>query len=134
MGSFNVPPAGANEPPAIADYLRTPRVGMKPKNGGGRPFEAVLSETMYQKSDVRFSAHAIRRLESRGIHFNGDDLSRLEGAMDKLSRKGARESVVFMDEMAFVVNPESRTVITAVPRFEQNDGMFTQIDSVIVVE
>ena len=47
--------------------------------------------------------------------------------------KGARESLVLMNELAFVVSVPNRTVITAMTGNSMKGNVFTQIDSAVVV-
>ena len=82
---------------------------------------------------IQFSKHANARLESRGITLGQDDLEDLAGAVDQLARKGARESLVLMDENAFIVGVPDRRVITVMTRGEAVGNIFTNIDSTLVV-
>jgi flagellar operon protein len=83
--------------------------------------------------DIQVSRHATARLESRGIHLSDADLGELSDAVDKLAAKGARESLVLMDENAFIVGVPRRTVITALPRQDAAGSIFTNIDSTMIV-
>lgn len=93
-------------------------------------FADVLNSEL---SNVNLSNHASKRLESRGINLNSQDISRMSDAMDKLSKKGSKESLVLMDNRAFVVNPSSKTIITAVSQDSLKDSIFTNIDSAIIL-
>jgi flagellar operon protein len=84
-------------------------------------------------NSINLSNHASKRLESRGINLNSQDISRMNDAMEKLSRKGSKESLVLMDNRAFVVNPTSKTIITAVSQDSLKDNIFTNIDSAIIL-
>ena len=46
--------------------------------------------------------------------------------------KGARESLVLMDQTAFVVSVPNRTVITVVDQPNLKQNVFTNIDSAII--
>jgi len=52
-------------------------------------------------------------------------------AVNKASTKGVKDSLVIVDNMAFVVNVKSRTVITAVNNNELKDNVFTNIDGAV---
>ncbi|WP_448589247.1 TIGR02530 family flagellar biosynthesis protein [Thermodesulfobium sp.] len=84
-------------------------------------------------SSINLSNHASKRLESRGISLSPQDISRMNAAMEKLSKKGSKESLVLMDNKAFVVNPKSKTIITAVSQEKLKDNVFTNIDSAIIL-
>jgi flagellar operon protein len=81
---------------------------------------------------LRWSAHAKERLTQRRIAITPDDLQRLEGAVAKAADKGSRESLVLMDDMAFVVSVKNRVVITAVDRTGMKDQVFSNIDSAVL--
>jgi flagellar operon protein len=94
-----------------------------------RPFSEVLSE---RTAGVQFSGHAVDRLRRRGIEVDDGTMQRLEGAVDRAATKGSRESVVFVDDKAFVVSVTNRTVITAVDSAHMREHVFTNIDSAVI--
>jgi flagellar operon protein len=59
-------------------------------------------------------------------------MGRLESAVDKLAAKGARESLVLLDDNAMVVSVRNRTVITALSREQARENVFTNIDSAVI--
>lgn len=95
-------------------------------------FEAFLAEA--QAQDVRFSGHALKRIEQRQIEISQDDLSLLASGIERAERKGSRESLLLMDRTAYVVNVPSRTVVTAVDSEAMKDKTFTNIDSAILLQ
>ena len=82
---------------------------------------------------MTFSAHAQARLHSRGVTLDQTKLDALSSAIDKAEAKGARESLVLSDEAAYVVSVKNRTVITAFDRDNLRDGVFTAIDSAVIL-
>jgi flagellar operon protein len=97
---------------------------------GGPSFADVLRTQ--QREPVRFSAHALQRVERRGIDVGPATLGRLNEGVDRAAGKGARASVVFVDGTAFVVSVPNRTVITAVDRDHMKQQVFTNIDSAVI--
>ena len=97
---------------------------------GGTSFADILSQT--QK--LRFSNHAQKRLDTRQINLTDDGLNRLTSAVDKAQKHGGRESLVMVDDMAFIVNGKDRLVVTAIDAKSRGDGVFTQIDSVVFAD
>jgi flagellar operon protein len=104
----------------------------QPATTGGASFQDVLKAQLGREPAVRFSAHAQRRIEARQIDLSGDETVRLEQAIDKAARKGARESLILMDDLAFVVNVKSRLVVTALDTQSRKEDVFTNIDSVVL--
>ena len=93
-------------------------------------FRQILEEKQAQTGELRFSKHANERLASRNIRLSTEQRERLEGGVNKASQKGIRDSLVMVDNMAFIVNVTNRTVITAVG--EGDDKIFTNIDGAII--
>lgn len=81
---------------------------------------------------LQLSEHAMKRVEQRQIPFGGDQLDRLQKAMDTLSQRGSRQSLVMLDQYAYVVHAPSHTVVTAVEPNEDKERVFTQIDSAVI--
>ncbi len=94
----------------------------------GKSFEAEL-----ESAEIHLSKHAQKRLEARAIELSPMDRSKLAGAMSSLEQKGARDSLVLMDDLAFIVNVPSRTVVTALGRDQMKEQIFTNIDSTMLV-
>jgi len=107
------------------------------RSGQGVEFERLLERELRQAEasgvGIRFSSHALDRLESRGIVFDSDALARLGHAFERLEAKGGRESLVLTDEAALLVSVPKRTVITAIDRMGAEDRVFTNIDSAVVL-
>ena len=80
---------------------------------------------------VKLSKHALQRLESRNIHLSDIELSKINDAVLRAEAKGSKDSLVMMDDTAFVVNIPNRTVITAMNVKESRENVFTNIDSVV---
>jgi flagellar operon protein len=95
----------------------------------GPSFGDMLAE---KSAQVQFSGHAIQRVRRRGIEVGQGTLERLQAGVERAAGKGARESVVFVDNTAFVVSVRNRTVITAVDREHMKDHVFTNIDSAVI--
>ena len=83
---------------------------------------------------ITFSRHAKARLESRGLDLDAEQLERLGEGIDQLAKRGAKESLVLMDDMAMIVGVPKKTVITAMSRNEAMGNIFTNIDSTLVVD
>ena len=58
-------------------------------------------------------------------------MERLQGAVRKAEAKGIRDSLVMLDNVAFIVNVKSNTVITAVAG--EDEKIFSNIDGAVIV-
>lgn len=104
--------------------------------GFAESLEALLpprSPAPAPSSGVTFSRHAAARIESRGMSLDEADLEDLAGAIDRLGKRGARESLVLMGDHAFIVGVPDRKVVTVLTRNEAAGNIFTNIDSTAVI-
>jgi flagellar operon protein len=67
-------------------------------------FRQLLDDSLRTAGGIKFSAHAVRRLESRSIHLGPSDVSAIENAVDRAAAKGSRDSLVLSQSYAMVVN------------------------------
>lgn len=98
-----------------------------------QPFDAILQTTVDKGNSLKFSAHAKERLALRNINLSQDDLGRMNDAVNKAASKGARQSLLVMDNQAFIVSVTNRTVITALDGGSMRENVFTNIDSAVIV-
>ena len=108
----------------IGDYN-----GTAPKIKGSKDsFEAIFQKELEK---VKFSSHALKRLEERNIELSDDEMNKINTAVERAELKGSKDSLVMMDQTAFIVNIPNKTVITAMPIAESKENVFTNIDSVV---
>jgi len=98
-----------------------------------QPFDAVMQNAVEKGAGLKFSAHAKERLQLRNINLSAGDLDRLSTAVDKAAAKGARESLLVMNDVAMIVSVTNRTVITALTGSSMRENVFTNIDSAVIV-
>ena len=96
-------------------------------------FSGALQAEVLKQSSVKISAHAQKRLDERNVEFTASDQARLEAAVDRIDSKGADKSLVLMDDLALLVSARNRVVITAVDSASAKDGVFTNIDSAVII-
>ncbi len=82
-------------------------------------------------SKLKFSGHAQTRMVGRDINLSEADILRLEDAVDRAKDKGANESLVIMDDKAFIVSIPNKTVITMINRNQMDENVITKIDSAV---
>ncbi|CAG7623587.1 TIGR02530 family flagellar biosynthesis protein [Paenibacillus allorhizosphaerae] len=93
----------------------------------------TFDQILQQQQDVRFSHHAEERLKQRGIRFQPEQLAKIQSAIDKAATKGAKDSLMLINDTALIVNIKNRTVITAIDGASMKDNVFTQIDSAMII-
>jgi flagellar operon protein len=82
---------------------------------------------------LKFSAHAMQRLQSRNISLTSDDVTKMNAMADKAAAKGAKNSLFLVRDVAMVVSIKNRTVITAVDSDSMKENVFTNIDSAAII-
>ena len=82
---------------------------------------------------VSFSQHALQRMESRNLDFSEQDLAKLDDTVEKMAQKGAKESLIYMKDVALVVSVTNKTVITAMDGASAKENIFTNIDSAAIL-
>lgn len=97
------------------------------------PFSEILKgrQNAVEAGELKFSRHANERLASRSIDMTDEQYKRLENGAKKAWEKGISESLVMVDDLAFIVNIRNNTVITAVNEGEER--VFTNIDGAVIV-
>jgi len=113
----------------VSDFQPTQRQVLQ----GNGEFEKLLHENIIRQSEVKFSKHAELRLQMRNINLSKEQRQRIDMAIRKAQDKGVKDSLILMDNLAFVVNVKSKTVITAVNNSELKDNVFTNIDGAVIV-
>jgi len=96
-------------------------------------FKDLLSAQMRDTGEVRFSKHAQERMQERGMSIDESGMTRLSDGISKAESKGARDSLMLMDDMAMIVNVPSKTVVTCMDRSSMREQVFTNIDSAVLV-
>jgi len=115
----------------VADLLQNrPVTTQKPGNASptaGADFTAILADRL------KVSSHAQTRLQSRDIQLDAAKWERVMQGVERAAQKGAKESLVMVDDVALVVSVRNRTVITAVDQQHLKENVFTNIDSAVIV-
>ncbi|MCI5584756.1 MAG: flagellar protein [Lachnospiraceae bacterium] len=115
-------------------YLKKPVKNGINTNDKGLTFEEIWKEkTENLDEGLRFSKHATNRLADRSITLSNNQLDRLTEGARRAGEKGIRESLVMVDQLAFIVNVPNHTVITAMDQTETNENIFTNIDGAVIM-
>lgn len=110
-----------------------PRVPFQSPHSAEVPTPSFGTVLDTKEREVGFSGHALARLKLRNIEMTPQRMERLSEAIDRAAAKGARDSLILMDDTAFVVSVKNRTVITAVDGASLKENVFTKIDSAVIV-
>ena len=103
----------------------------QPPASGVGSFDQLLRNKIDQ-GGVKFSKHAVDRMNSRGIEFSPNQMQRLADAVSQVDAKGGKESLVMLDDTALVVSVKNDTVVTVVDKAQLKNNVFTNIDSAVI--
>ncbi len=119
------------------------RIGGSGKVEQDSAFSKVLAGELASKGEaagtpkkatsVEFSAHALARLEERNIMLSPHNRQRLDQAVQLADRKGSVNTLVLMDDTAYLVSVKNMKVITAITKDAAVENVFTQIDSATII-
>lgn len=109
-------------------YLNNQKISTVQENT--KTFEEVLKQ---KAEGLKFSKHAGERLATRNIYLTDSQIQRLNEGTQKASEKGIKESLMIMDDMAFIVNIKNNTVITAMDQTKKEETIFTNIDGAVII-
>ena len=95
-------------------------------------FQKILEEKNQTAQEIHFSKHAFGRLQDRGIELSAEQMERLNDGVRKAKMKGIKDSLVIVDELAFIVNVPNQTVVTAMTGKDAEDKIFTNINGAVI--
>lgn len=120
-------------------YLNNINKTTEVKNNGSEQvvsFQEVLQkkrEASEHSSDLVFSKHANERLATRNINLTENQIDRLNNGLKQAKEKKINESLVMMDNIAFIVNVKNNVVVTAMDQEANDNNVFTNIDGAVIV-
>ena len=95
-------------------------------------FEQLLQNQIYESKEVKFSKHAESRLETRNINLTEEQKNKLNESVNKANAKGVKDSLVLVDDIAFVVNVKDKAVVTVMNKDEMKENVFSNIDGAVI--
>src|SRR4051794_26859892 len=73
---------------------------------------------------LKFSNHAIERMQMRGIHFDPAKLESIQQAVSKAAAKGAKNTLLLTDDSALIVSVKDNTVVTVMDKNAMKENVF----------
>ncbi|NLM03872.1 MAG: flagellar protein [Clostridiales bacterium] len=96
-------------------------------------FNQILEQHIKNNKELKFSKHATERLKERNIQLDQKEIARLDKAIDNAAKKGIKETLIIMDNRAFIASVSNKTIITATTEGDMKDNIFTNIDGVVII-
>jgi len=124
--------AGASgiSPSGLGNVGERPSLGKAPSSSSPEEFQKILRQ---EEGKLSMSQHAETRIRSREIPWNAAMEKRVMGGIEALEAKGSREALILADDVAFIANIRSKTIVTAMDRAQLKERVFTNIDSAVLV-
>lgn len=96
----------------------------------GEGFQGLLQDARQtlDPEKIKFSSHALERIESRNLTVSQSDKARLGSAMENLASKNVKDGLVIIDDKRFVVSVTNKTVITIMSSGDRD--VYTNIQGV----
>lgn len=101
-------------------------------NQNRKDFGQVL-ERIQKKDEIKFSKHAVERMDNRTMCLTNEELLRLETAFTKAEDKGVKDALILLGDKAFIASIKNRTVITTLNKEQLKDNVFTNIDGAVII-
>ena len=96
-------------------------------------FNQILEQHIKNNKELKFSKHATERLKERNIQLDQKEIARLDKAIDNAAKRGIKETLIIMDNRAFIASVSNKTIITATTEGDMKDNIFTNIDGAVII-
>jgi flagellar operon protein len=113
--------------------LNTSQINNQAKETRKKNFEEVLNHIQSKDEEIRFSKHAVSRMDSRDMKLSSEELDRLKSGFSKANEKGVKDALILMGDKAFIASIKNKTVITTVSKEQLKNNVFTNIDGAVIV-
>lgn len=113
--------------------IHSPQLNNKPSNISKKNFEEVLDKIQNKDEEIKFSKHALSRMDFRDIRLNNEEIDRLKSGFNIAEEKGVKDALILMGDKAFVASIKNKTVITTVNKEQLKNSVFTNIDGAVIV-
>lgn len=118
--------AGVLQPAAAQGSAAQPEAA-----AGTLSFREVFEQLQSGQSTLTFSKHAAQRVEQREIQLSAERLERLNEGVRIAREKGLNDTLIIVDDSAFVVNTGAGKVITGLQGL--SGRVITNIDGTVIV-
>ncbi len=116
--------------------ISIPRTNTQGTAAGGEEntsFQDILQKNLEETSEVSFSKHAVKRVMEHNLSLSQDSLARLNEGVKLANEKNLDDTLILVDQNAFLVSAKNNTVITAFGGSDMKGNVFTNIDGTVVV-
>ncbi|MBS4536048.1 flagellar protein [Clostridium sp. D2Q-14] len=112
----------------ISHKISQKKINTQKKNNN-TSFEKILNDV----EKLKFSNHAVKRIDERKISIDNDDVLKINDAIDKAKEKGVEQALILMDNKAFIASVKNNTIITSINSEQLKNNIFTNIDGTVII-
>lgn len=109
-------------------------LGVQKEAANKSEFNKILEKSVGKEKEIQLSSHAVKRLGDRNMVIDGEEYLKLKGAIDKLNKKGGKDSLVLTKKAAYIIDVPHRKVVTAMDKNSIGENVFTKIDSTVIAD
>lgn len=102
------------------------------QNDTSKTFADFLKQAE-ERSHIKFSKHALDRMDKRGISLDDCEITKINEAINKASKKGVKDALILMEDKAFIASVRNKTIVTTVNKDQLKNNIFTNIDGAIII-
>lgn len=99
---------------------------------GAGSFDQILKQQL-SVSGLNFSKHAVNRVIERDINVSDDNMERLNSGVKIAREKGLDDTLILIDQSAYIVSVKNNMVITTVDNQDLVGSCFTNIEGTVIV-
>lgn len=108
-------------------------INTKPDTERTTSFDEILKSQIEKNSSLSFSKHAVSRVAERNIDLSAENIERLNEGVKIAEEKGLNDTLILIDQTAFIVNVKNNIVVTTVNGKDLKGNVFTNIDGTVII-
>lgn len=113
--------------------INSPQLNKNKINIERKGFGQVLEKIQNNEHNIKFTKHAIERMDNRDMVLNSEEMIKLETAFYKAEDKGVKDALILVGDKAFIASIKNKTIITTLNKEKLIDNVFTNIDGAVIV-
>ncbi len=111
-----------------------PRILPTNKKNNSHKTETGFKDFLNQQHQLKISKHAQERMNARNIKVSDQKWDQVLNKLSEANQKGVKDSLIILDNAAFIVNAQNKTVITAMEKTEMTSKIITNINGTILID
>lgn len=98
-----------------------------------KDFKEILETAKKKSNEIKFSKHALERMDSRNVKLNLDEVKKIETAFKTAEEKGVKDALILLGNKGFIASIKNKTIITALTDEECKENIITNIDGAVIL-